>query len=53
VHNHPSGQLRPSKEDLSITEQLVNAGETIGIPVQDHLIISGNDYLSLKEAGYM
>jgi DNA repair protein RadC len=53
VHNHPSGQLRPSNEDLSITKQLVAAGETIGIPVQDHLIISGNDFLSLKEAGYM
>lgn len=53
VHNHPSGQLKPSNEDLSITRQLVAAGETIGIPVQDHLIIAGNDYLSLKEAGYL
>jgi DNA repair protein RadC len=53
VHNHPSGQLKPSNEDLSITRQLVAAGETIGIPVQDHLIIAGNDYLSLKEAGHM
>jgi len=53
VHNHPSGQLKPSNEDLSITRQLVAAGETIGIPVQDHLIIAGNDFLSLKEAGHM
>jgi DNA repair protein RadC len=53
VHNHPSGQLKPSNEDLSITRQLVAAGETIGIPVQDHLIIAGNEYLSLKEAGHM
>jgi len=53
VHNHPSGQLDPSNEDLSITRQLVEAGETIGIPVQDHLIIAGNKYLSLKEAGHM
>ena len=53
VHNHPSGQLKPSNEDLSITKQLSAAGETIGIPVQDHLIIAGDKYLSLKEAGFM
>jgi DNA repair protein RadC len=53
VHNHPSGQLKPSNDDLSITKQLIAAGETIGIPVQDHLIIAGDKYLSLKQAGYM
>jgi DNA repair protein RadC len=53
VHNHPSGNLSPSNEDLSITDQLIAAGETIGIPVLDHLIIAGNDYLSLKEAGHI
>jgi len=53
VHNHPSGQLNPSNEDLTITRQLVGAGETIGIPVHDHLIIAGSKYLSLKEAGHM
>ena len=53
VHNHPSGQLNPSREDLSITRQLVESGELIDIPVRDHLIIAGNDYISLKESGYM
>jgi DNA repair protein RadC len=53
VHNHPSGQLTPSKEDLLITRQLVVSGETLGIPVHDHLIIAGDKYLSLKEAGHM
>ena len=53
IHNHPSGQLIPSNEDLSITRQLVAAGETIGIPVQDHLIIAGTKYFSFKEAGHM
>jgi DNA repair protein RadC len=53
VHNHPSGQMVPSREDLSITKQLKAAGDTIGIPVQDHLIIAGENFLSLKEAGYM
>ena len=53
IHNHPSGQLTPSKEDLLITNQLVASGETVGIPVHDHLIIAGDKYFSLKEAGHM
>jgi len=53
VHNHPSGQLIPSKEDLSVTKQLVGVGELVGIPVKDHLIIAGDGFLSLKEDGYM
>jgi len=53
VHNHPSGQLIPSKEDLSVTKQLVEVGELVGIPVKDHLIIVGDGFLSLKEDGYM
>jgi DNA repair protein RadC len=53
IHNHPSGQLTPSKEDLLITRQLVASGETVGIPVHDHIIIAGEKYLSLKEAGQM
>ena len=53
VHNHPSGELKPSKEDLAITKQLVEAGQLIDIPVRDHLIIAGNQYFSLNEAGYI
>ncbi len=53
VHNHPSGQFRPSKEDLSVTRQLVEAGEVVGISVKDHLIIAGNQFISLKEEGYI
>ncbi len=52
VHNHPSGQLTPSKEDLSVTKQLVEVGELVGIPVRDHLIIAGDGFISLKEDGY-
>ena len=52
VHNHPSGQLTPSKEDLSVTKQLVEVGELVGIPVRDHLIIAGDGFISLKEYGY-
>jgi DNA repair protein RadC len=53
AHNHPSGQLKPSNEDLAITRQLVDAGKLIGIPVKDHLIIAGNGFLSLNEEGYI
>lgn len=40
VHNHPSGNLDPSNEDISITKKLVEAGKLLDIPVYDHLIIS-------------
>ena len=52
LHNHPSGCLNPSVEDLEITRRLQEAGTLIGIPVVDH-IISGRygEYLSMKEQG--
>ena len=53
VHNHPSGQLTPSGEDLRITRQLVETGRILDIPVHDHLIIAGNRFISLKEEGYI
>jgi DNA repair protein RadC len=48
-HNHPSGFLKASPEDLEITEHLVEAGKIIGIHVLDHLIISKNGYISLNK----
>lgn len=48
AHNHPSGDLEPSKEDIEITNRLAKAGEIMGIEVLDHLII-GDGYLSMKE----
>jgi len=53
IHNHPSGQLKPSKEDLQITNQLVGAGKILDIPVADHLIVTRDGYLSLREEGYI
>jgi DNA repair protein RadC len=53
VHNHPSGNLDPSKEDLKITQQLVDSGNLIDIPVQDHLIVARNQYYSFREHGYI
>ncbi len=51
AHNHPSGDPTPSMQDFKTTEQLVEAGRLIGIPVQDHLVIGKGCYVSLKERG--
>jgi DNA repair protein RadC len=53
VHNHPSGQLTPSAEDLKITKQIVEAGKLLDINVHDHLIVTQDSYISLKEEGYI
>jgi DNA repair protein RadC len=47
-HNHPSGEPLASPEDLSLTQQLIKAGETLGIPVLDHLIVSQTDFTSIR-----
>ena len=52
VHNHPSGDCTPSKEDQATTQRLVDSGILLGIPILDHVII-GDCYVSLKEAGYI
>ena len=49
AHNHPSGNLVPSKEDIKITKNLVAAGKIIDIDVLDHIIVSNNDFYSFKE----
>ena len=48
-HNHPSGELIPSDEDIKITKQLIAAGELLGIKVLDHLIVSIQGYKSLRD----
>lgn len=53
VHNHPSGDPSPSREDRSVTRQLVAAGETIGIPVLDHVIVGEGRYVSLAQEGVL
>lgn len=53
VHNHPSGDPTPSREDIEVTSRLVNAGNVLGIAVLDHVIIGNNSILSLKEQGLM
>lgn len=53
AHNHPSGNLRPSSEDIKMTEKMVQAGKILGIDVHDHLIISESGYFSMAEEGGM
>lgn len=53
LHNHPSGDPSPSKEDLALTARLKQAGDLLGIPVLDHLVIGDNRFVSMKERGLM
>lgn len=49
VHNHPSGNLQPSQQDIDLTRKLKKAGETLDIAVLDHLIIAENSYFSFAD----
>nr|WP_279611274.1 DNA repair protein RadC [Thermostichus vulcanus] len=49
AHNHPSGSLDPSPEDLALTRQLLQAGQLLQMPVLDHLILGGGQFLSLRQ----
>ncbi|MCI2062362.1 MAG: DNA repair protein RadC [Eubacteriaceae bacterium] len=51
VHNHPSGNPAPSREDINITKRLEEAGKILGIRVLDHIIIGDGTYVSFKEQG--
>lgn len=50
AHNHPSGELEPSREDLAVTRKLKEACELIGIRLLDHLVISDTDHRSIIES---
>ena len=53
VHNHPSGDPQPSQEDIRATKQLIEAGNTIGIKVLDHIVIGDGSFVSLKEEDFI
>ncbi|GAB4289359.1 MAG: DNA repair protein RadC [Myxococcota bacterium] len=53
VHNHPSGDARPSSSDIEITRQLVLGGELLGIPVLDHVIVTEEGFVSLADEGWL
>lgn len=53
AHNHPSGDLKPSPQDIALTQQLAQAGAILGIELLDHLIIAGERFVSMKREGYL
>lgn len=53
LHNHPSGDPTPSREDIILTRRLADTGHLIGVPLLDHIIIGDNCYQSMKENGYL
>lgn len=53
LHNHPSGDPEPSREDIVITRRVKEAGNLIGVQLIDHIIIGDNQYISLKERGIL
>jgi len=48
VHNHPSGDITPSEDDIKLTKRLISAAEILGIEILDHILISKTDYSSMK-----
>lgn len=53
AHNHPSGTLKESTADLRLTQRISNIGVEMGVPVDDHIIIAGNKYISFRSKGLL
>jgi DNA repair protein RadC len=53
LHNHPSGDASPSREDLQVTKRIREAGELVGITLTDHIIIGEHTYVSFREKNYL
>lgn len=53
MHNHPSGDPTPSRQDIDITKRAIEAGNIVGVDVLDHIIIGNPGYTSLKDKGYI
>lgn len=51
AHNHPSGDSTPSQEDLFLTERIQKAGELLGIPLMDHVVVTDDDFTSIHSLG--
>lgn len=51
VHNHPSGDVNPSKDDINVTRMIISMAKPLGIEVHDHVIISAKEYFSFKSKG--
>lgn len=53
MHNHPSGDSKPSRQDIEVTKKAAEAGKILDVEVLDHIIIGDKQYSSLKEKGYL
>lgn len=53
LHNHPSGDPAPSREDIEVTKRLAECGKIMGVDLLDHIIIGEHRFVSLKEKGYI
>lgn len=53
IHNHPSGSPEPSRQDIEITRQIIDAGKRLGIAVHDHVIIAAQGHVSLRAKGLL
>ncbi len=51
LHNHPSGDTSPSRQDIALTRQIIDAGSTMGVTVRDHVIIGARSHSSLRALG--
>lgn len=51
IHNHPSGNAQASLADIQLTKRISESGKLLGVPIVDHLIIAGYDYVSMKSEG--
>ena len=53
AHNHPSGNLQPSAQDMQLTKQMAEAGRVLEIRVLDHIIVAANSYYSFADEGHI
>jgi DNA repair protein RadC len=51
AHNHPSGECKPSQQDLDLTRRLLEAGDLLQIPIVDHIVLAGEKYWSMGDQG--
>ena len=51
AHNHPSGEAEPSSQDITTTQHLIAAGQILGVPLYDHIIITSKNYYSFQQSG--
>ena len=53
AHNHPDGFAIPSREDDAATQQIMSSLSTVGIPLVDHIVVAGDDYVSYADSGML